>query len=474
MDSCDGGFASKDSSEFYLSSAASTMKNSIQSYATTTEQNYIDSKMAADPSMLSGVVNGNGSSSFVTIRIKPDAQGRFGFNVKGGADQGLPIIVSRVAPNTPADLCLPRLNEGDQVLYINGRDISSLTHEQVVQMCRNLRQSRGGEMVLVVRPNVYIAEDVPDEPDFQFVPDGPNSPGALTSGGDLLARSLQQLQDGLTSSTIMTQFEQLFRKKPGMTMDAARLVENLPKNRYRDISPYDETRVKLKGSSGDYINANFVNMEIARSGIVNRYIAAQGPLPTTTFDFWQMVWEQRSSLIVMLTTESERGRVKCHQYWPEPYMGPGHFGHFIVRSTSEEITPSFAFREFTLVNSERGKEERYIHQMQYMAWPDHGVPDDSSDFLEFVCRVRQNRTGMVEPTIVHCSAGIGRTGVLITMETAMCLIEANQPIYPLDIVRQMREQRAMLIQTSSQFRFVCEAILKVYNDKIVRPLDDFK
>ena len=86
--------------------------------------------------------------------------------------------------------------------------------------------------------------------------------------------------------------------------------------------------------------------------------------------------------------------------------------------------------------------------MQYISWPDHGVPDDASDFLDFVQRVRHRRSGMTEPTIVHCSAGIGRTGVLITMETAMCLIEANQPVYPLDIVRQMRDQRAMLIQTS--------------------------
>jgi protein tyrosine phosphatase len=86
--------------------------------------------------------------------------------------------------------------------------------------------------------------------------------------------------------------------------------------------------------------------------------------------------------------------------------------------------------------------------MQYLAWPDHGVPDDSVQFLEFTERVRKARVGMVEPTIVHCSAGIGRTGVLILMETAMCLIEANEPVYPLDIVRAMRDQRAMMIQTA--------------------------
>lgn len=105
--------------------------------------------------------------------------------------------------------------------------------------------------------------------------------------------------------------------------------------------------------------------------------------------------------------------------------------------------------------------------MQYLAWPDHGVPEDPSQFLEFTIRVRKARAGMVEPTIVHCSAGIGRTGVLILMETAMCLIEANEPVYPLDIVRSMRDQRGMMIQTAVSFFcyivFFCYVIRKSIN-----------
>jgi tyrosine-protein phosphatase non-receptor type 4 len=93
-------------------------------------------------------------------------------------------------------------------------------------------------------------------------------------------------------------------------------------------------------------------MEIARSGIINRYIAAQGPLYSTTADFWQMTWEQSSSLIVMLTTQAERGRVKCHQYWPDLYSGPAEYGQMTVTTVKEDVTPSFAFREFTLVKSE--------------------------------------------------------------------------------------------------------------------------
>lgn len=114
----------------------------------------------------------------------------------------------------------------------------------------------------------------------------------------------------------------------------------------------------------------------------------------------QMVWEQQSSLVVMLTTKVERGRVKCHQYWPQLYETED-FGALQITCVKEEETPSFAFREFNLTHVETN-EERHIRHMQYIAWPDHGVPDDPSDFLDFVMKVRQARAGMVEPTVVHC------------------------------------------------------------------------
>lgn len=440
---------------------------------------YVDDESNADelyeiPSYTSEVIVTNGheeSQGLATIRMKPDDQGRFGFNVKGGADQNLPILVSRVAPNTPADTCIPRLNEGDQVLMINGRDVAGLTHEQVVKLIRASRETPTGELLLTVRPNVYVGEDV-EEPDFQYIPDVPHV-SAKVPRSDVLAESMLLLSEGLESGAVIAQFEQLYRKKPGMSMNVAKLPENLVKNRYRDISPYDNTRVVLLGGvTGDYINASHVNMEIPTSGIVNRYIATQGPLPNTSGDFWQMIWEQQSTLIVMVTTLMERGRAKCHKYWPVLYDSLD-YGMLRITCVREQETQSFAFREFTLVNTE-DNEERHITHMQYLAWPDHGVPDDASDFLEFVMKVRQNRVGMVESTIVHCSAGIGRTGVLILMETAMCLIEANEPVYPLDIVRAMRDQRAMLIQTTSQYKFVCEAVLKVYNEGTVKPLAEYQ
>uniref|UniRef100_A0A8C3G9S7 Tyrosine-protein phosphatase n=1 Tax=Cyclopterus lumpus TaxID=8103 RepID=A0A8C3G9S7_CYCLU len=422
-----------------------------------------DVPVNTDKTTLNGVVP---HDNLVLIKMIPDEHGRFGFNVKGGADQKMPIIVSRVAPGTSADLCVPRLNEGDQVVLINGRDISDHTHDQVVMFIKASCESHSGELILLVRPNaIYdvVEEKVDSEPDFQYIPEKSlQDPAQLDQHA--LRDSMVILKEGLSSGAILAQFDQLYRKRPGMTMLCAKLPQNVSKNRYRDISPYDATRVILK-STDDYINANYINMEIPASSLINRYIACQGPLPNTCPDFWQMTWEQGSSMVVMLTTQVERGRVKCHQYWPNPDRS-ATYGDFTVACHNEEGNTAFLVREMTLTHTEQ---QRELTQIQYLAWPDHGVPDDSTDFLDFVSLVRTKRAGQDQPMVVHCSAGIGRTGVLITMETALCLMECGQPVYPLDIVRTMRDQRAMMIQTPSQYRFVCEAILKVFEEGLVKP-----
>lgn len=186
-----------------------------------------------------------------------------------------------------------------------------------------------------------------------------------------------------------------------------------------------------------------------------------------------MTWESQSTLIIMLTTIVERGRVKCHKYWPdldEEMTFEGGLSIRCVKETELDNKETFAQREFEMTWN---GEVRQISQMAYLSWPDHGVPESPDEFVDFVERVRRDRQGSIYPTIVHCSAGIGRTGVLILMETALCLIEANQPVYPLDLTRQMRDQRASMIQTPSQYKFVCEAILKVYKEGTVKPLPEF-
>uniref|UniRef100_A0A452RTY1 protein-tyrosine-phosphatase n=1 Tax=Ursus americanus TaxID=9643 RepID=A0A452RTY1_URSAM len=369
--------------------------------------------------------------------------------------------------STQADTCIPKLNEGDQIVLINGRDISEHTHDQVVMFIKASRESHTRELALVIRRKaVHSFADIKSEDELnQLFPEAifPICP----EGGDTLEGSMEQLKKGLESGTVLIQFEQLYRKKPGLAITFAKLPQNLDKNRYKDVLPYDTTRVLLQGNE-DYINASYVNMEIPAANLVNKYIAAQGPLPHTCAQFWQVVWDQKLSLIVMLTTLTERGRTKCHQYWPDPPDVMEH-GHFHIRCQSEDCTLAYVFREMLVTNTETGEEHTVTH-LQYVAWPDHGVPDDSSDFLEFVNSVRSLRVDG-EPVLVHCSAGIGRTGVLVTMETAMCLTERNLPVYPLDIVRKMRDQRAMMVQTSSQYKFVCEAILRVYEEGLVQMLD---
>uniref|UniRef100_A0A452UR61 protein-tyrosine-phosphatase n=1 Tax=Ursus maritimus TaxID=29073 RepID=A0A452UR61_URSMA len=367
--------------------------------------------------------------------------------------------------STQADTCIPKLNEGDQIVLINGRDISEHTHDQVVMFIKASRESHTRELALVIRRKaVHSFADIKSEDELnQLFPEAifPICP----EGGDTLEGSMEQLKKGLESGTVLIQFEQLYRKKPGLAITFAKLPQNLDKNRYKDVLPYDTTRVLLQGNE-DYINASYVNVN--GINLVNKYIAAQGPLPHTCAQFWQVVWDQKLSLIVMLTTLTERGRTKCHQYWPDPPDVMEH-GHFHIRCQSEDCTLAYVFREMLVTNTETGEEHTVTH-LQYVAWPDHGVPDDSSDFLEFVNSVRSLRVDG-EPVLVHCSAGIGRTGVLVTMETAMCLTERNLPVYPLDIVRKMRDQRAMMVQTSSQYKFVCEAILRVYEEGLVQMLD---
>ncbi|KAJ7426026.1 tyrosine-protein phosphatase non-receptor type 3 isoform X2 [Willisornis vidua] len=423
------------------------------------------------------------------VRIIPDEDGKFGFNLKGGVDQKMPLVVSRITPGSPADKCIPKLNEGDQIILINGRDISEHTHDQVVMFIKASRESHTRELALLVRRKVvkqFVETKSEDEADSHNLPES-ILPVCSEYGGNTLEESMEQLRRGLESGTVLIQFEQLYRKKPGLTVTCAKVPQNMDKNRYKDVLPYDATRIILRGDE-DYINANYVNMEIPSVGIVNRYIATQGPLPHTCAHFWQVVWDHKLSLIIMLTTLTERGRTKCHQYWPDP-PDVMEYGSFRVRCHSEDCTIAYVVREMVITNVEdvtlttmklllqldvlnlhRTEQQHTVTHLQYVAWPDHGVPDDSMDFLEFVTCMRPKRVKN-EPVLVHCSAGIGRTGVLVTMETAMCLIERNQPVYPLDIVRKMRDQRAMMVQTSSQYKFVCEAILRVYKEGLVRPLD---
>ncbi|XP_057690075.1 tyrosine-protein phosphatase non-receptor type 3 isoform X1 [Corythoichthys intestinalis] len=400
------------------------------------------------------------------IRIAPDHEGKFGFNVKGGVDQKMPLAISHVKPDSPAGRCEPKLLEGDQVVLINGRDISEHTHDQVVMFIRASRESHSRELALLIkrkgtgRAAALLLLPPALTLTSQSQGESQKSPGQ-SERVTTLDESMRQMEKGIQSGTLCFHFENLYRRKPGLSLSCARLPKNMDKNRYRDILPYDTTRVVLQGQE-DYVNASHITMLPPVSGVCLRYVAAQGPLPQTCGHFWQTVWEQQSHTIVMLTTLTERGRTKCHQYWPHP-PEVKDYGHMRVKCHSEECNLAYVTRQFTLTHTQLG-EERAVTHLQYVAWPDHGVPDDPSDFLLFVTSARERRRAE-EPLMVHCSAGIGRTGVLITMETGLTLLDQGLPVFPLDIVKTLRDQRAMMIQTTCQFQFVCEAILRVYKEK---------
>ncbi|KAM9851582.1 tyrosine-protein phosphatase non-receptor type 3 [Aulostomus maculatus] len=405
-----------------------------------------------------------GDGDLLLIRITPDHEGKFGFNVKGGVDQKMPLAISHVKPDSPAGRCDPKLLEGDQVVLINGRDISEHTHDQVVMFIRASRESHSRELALLIKrkgPSRAAALlQLPPALTITSQSQADKSPGQ-SERVTTLEESMRQLERGIQSGTLCFHFENLYRRKPGLSLSCARLPENMDKNRYKDVLPYDATRVKLQGQE-DYINASHITVAPPVSAVCLRYVAAQGPLPQTCNHFWQTVWEQQSHTIIMLTTLTERGRTKCHQYWPHP-PEVKDYGPMRVKCHSEECNLAYVTRQFTLTHIQRG-EERAVTHLQYVAWPDHGVPDDPSDFLLFISSVRERRRGE-EPLMVHCSAGIGRTGVLITMETALTLLDKGLPVFPLDIVKTLRDQRAMMVQTTCQFQFVCEAMLRVYKEK---------
>ncbi|XP_058621181.1 receptor-type tyrosine-protein phosphatase H isoform X2 [Onychostoma macrolepis] len=240
---------------------------------------------------------------------------------------------------------------------------------------------------------------------------------------------------------------------------AALLPENKDKNRFSNVLAYDSSRVHLttkdEGDS-DYINANYMP---GYGNASRQYIAAQGPLPSTVNDFWKMVWEKRSQVIVMVTNCTESGRVKCEQYWPLDYT-PCLYENLLVTVKSEDKFPNWTLREFNVKNKDTS-ETRTMRHFHFTAWPDHGVPAGTEELIQFRRLVRQHIESSFSagPTIVHCSAGVGRTGTLIALDVLLQQVHKEKAVGIAEFVKQMRLSRPLMVQTESQYVFLHQCIM---------------
>jgi protein tyrosine phosphatase len=279
------------------------------------------------------------------------------------------------------------------------------------------------------------------------------------------------LEKRLSRGDFYTEYEEMPTKSHDSDINAGQLPENIPKNRYKDILPYEETRVKLNPqnntSHNDYINASYV--DVPYQDTTHHYIVAQGPLEHTCADFWQMIWEKEIQVVVMLTNEWEGGRCKCHRYFPEDEEGEGDAKPDYVQFEQYRISRSFINKTSTVIN--RGLqlkhiptgETREVMHLQYVDWPDHGIPEDPQPFLNFLEEIRSLRQKYDSsiPILLHCSAGVGRSGVVVLMDQLMGLVDSGET--NLDIpgcLRSLRNQRMHLVQMVGQYKFVYTSIVQ--------------
>ncbi|RXM98878.1 Tyrosine-protein phosphatase non-receptor type 14 [Acipenser ruthenus] len=280
------------------------------------------------------------------------------------------------------------------------------------------------------------------------------------------------LERKLEEEMVFTEYEQIPKKKADGVFTTAVMPDNAERNRFRDIVPYEENRVELvptKENNTGYINASHIKVNIHSEEW--HYIATQGPLPNTCQDFWQMVWEQGVNVIAMVTAEEEGGRPKSHRYWPK--LGSKHnsatHGKFKVTTKFRRDSGCYATTGLKVKHLLSGQ-ERTVWHLQYTDWPDHGCPEEVAGFLSYleeIQSVRRHTNSMLDPSnsnnppiVVHCSAGVGRTGVVILTELMIGCLEHNEKVDVPMMLRYLRQKRILLVKTIAQYKFVYQVLIQ--------------
>uniref|UniRef100_A0A8D0KR65 protein-tyrosine-phosphatase n=1 Tax=Strix occidentalis caurina TaxID=311401 RepID=A0A8D0KR65_STROC len=268
-----------------------------------------------------------------------------------------------------------------------------------------------------------------------------------------------EMKTASANHAFFQEFEELKEVGKEQPKVEAELPANVSKNRYPHVLPYDHSRVKLsklgEDPHSDYINANFMPGYTSQQ----EFIATQGPLKKTIEDFWRLVWEQNVCNIIMLTVCMENGRVLCDHYWPSE-SAPVSYGqvrvHLLMQSSSEEWT----MREFKLWHGLQA--ERHVSHLHYTAWPDHGIPESTTSIMTFRELVREHiqSTKDAGPTLVHCSAGVGRTGTFIALDRLLQQMKQEKVVDTFGVVYALRMNRYLMIQTLSQYIFLHSCILE--------------
>ncbi|KAM6217130.1 LOW QUALITY PROTEIN: tyrosine-protein phosphatase non-receptor type 22 [Rhynchocyon petersi] len=242
--------------------------------------------------------------------------------------------------------------------------------------------------------------------------------------------------------------------------------KNIKKNRYKDILPYDHSRVELSLITSDedsnYINANFIKGVYGPKA----YIATQGPLPATILDFWRMIWEYNVLIIVMACMEFEMGKKKCERYWTEPGEQQLQVGPFSISCEDGKTKSDYTIRTLkTKFNSET----RTIYQFHYKNWPDHDVPSSIDHILELIWDVRCYQADDSVPICIHCSAGCGRTGVICAIDYTWMLLKDGiipENFNVFSLIQEMRTQRPSFVQTQEQYELVYSAVLELFKRRM--------